>query len=341
MCQGGGTVADALTETARCNISGAAVLKISTKKETHMEFWKDNKLHRDGGPAIDCIKMGLAYQEYWRDGHLDRTDGPAIAHESLRAEWWSGGQRHRVEKDGPALTVNGKIMLSPIAHPLVQLNESPQEWLTFPNIQNSSLASYFTNIFGKHYDFSSVGDFGALPTVLASHMGADFSMNKLSWRVDNGRRQWDFPSKGNPSKDKREDSAEGKHILDLLGEYRPDEHMIVLYVSAIAECAEKLDAGNKFARYGPSAMSLATMVFIHELGHAIHRLRAGFERTEVFDDYLNAEKLAQHFTMTAIRAYGVRVEDIFIDLEKNQPPAYSEWRKAGATSWENCRKLFS
>ena len=127
-----------------------------------------------------------------------------------------------------------------------------------------------------------------------------------------------------------------------------------------------------------ASWTLTTLVFLHELGHAIHhalRLEklasAKSKRMQfneelagkpdaIFDlDFLNgldelvetrrfhrhggreiAETVAQHFMMTCIRAHGMRAEWIEEQLERGQPWVYSAWRKCGfATTWDGCREL--
>jgi len=63
-------------------------------------FWHDanNKLHRDGGPAIEYVgRMKIWYQH----GDHHREDGPAIEDANGDKYWYQHGQRHREE--GPAV----------------------------------------------------------------------------------------------------------------------------------------------------------------------------------------------------------------------------------------------
>ena len=59
---------------------------------------KNNKLHRDDGPAaIDSSKT-----EWYQNGKLHRDDGPAYVHANGTKEWYQHGKLHR--DDGPAVT---------------------------------------------------------------------------------------------------------------------------------------------------------------------------------------------------------------------------------------------
>ena len=297
----------------------------------YMEFWKDNKLHRDDGPAVDCRKVGLAHQEYWTEGRLHRIDGPAIAHESLREEWWMDGRRHNDK--APALIVKKKNQLTLMPSPLPPLSEVPQDWTTFPHIDNSSLADYFTLIFGGEYQFNSLGEFGAMPVVMAQHLEAIFPSGQLHWKVDNTRGYM-----------KPTEHEEDQSQTDLLGCYSPSEKMITLFVRAIAECAREIDRENYAEQHGhlaPTAMSLAVMVYLHELGHAIHHLKLGFADDASLGEPMFCEKLAQHFTMTSIQSYGARADEVFYYLERNSHPAYWQWRAAEPADWPKCQALYA
>jgi hypothetical protein len=59
-------------------------------------WYYDNKIHRDGGPAVEAI----TFHEYWQHGLKHRINGPAI--DALnRKEYWIDGMLHR--EDGPAI----------------------------------------------------------------------------------------------------------------------------------------------------------------------------------------------------------------------------------------------
>ena len=72
--------------------------------ECRLEFtdqtshYKDYKLHREGGPAIECAN---GTKEWWIDDKQHREDGPAIEWADGSKWWYIDGKRHR--EDGPAI----------------------------------------------------------------------------------------------------------------------------------------------------------------------------------------------------------------------------------------------
>lgn len=53
-------------------------------------FWKkNNKLHREDGPAL-LTKKGVRY--WFNNGKLHREDGPAIEFANGTKEWWFNGE---------------------------------------------------------------------------------------------------------------------------------------------------------------------------------------------------------------------------------------------------------
>ena len=88
-------------------------------------------------------------------------------------------------------------------------------------------------------------------------------------------------------------------------------------------------------------MTLAAMVFFHEMGHAIDHFRRGARSDDDLGTLIRKETLAQHFMMTAIRITGKRAEPLEEMLEQGQPSAYRAWRAYGdSTNWDGCRRLF-
>jgi len=64
--------------------------------------YKNGKLHREDGPAIEREDGS----KEWRiDGKLHRLDGPAYEDGNRYKSWWIDGKRHRV--DGPAVEYVG------------------------------------------------------------------------------------------------------------------------------------------------------------------------------------------------------------------------------------------
>ena len=315
------------------------------------EHWQGGILHREDGPAVisesDPRFGPLPYEEYWIDGDLHRDGGPAVSG-PLRAEYWKNDWRRRHRVDGPALVVrNGKkLSLAPNCFEQVpKLAEGSYGWTTFPKVGDVYLSDYLSDLFGGSYPFKSLGDFGAEPMHMAFRMAAFFEPNlrfEISYErgfVDLGCDDWQ-PSahpdnKLQPDTKKIDDNTPG--LLDLLGCYRCSDHTIVLYIRAIAECAERLDRA-KHPHCAPCAMTLAAMVFFHEMGHAIDHFRRGARPDDDLGTLIRKETLAQHFMMTAIRTTGKRAEPLAEMLEQGQPSAYQAWKTCGySTDWDGCQ----
>ena len=134
-------------------------------------------------------------------------------------------------------------------------------------------------------------------------------------------------------------AADEGPVFERLGSYNVDRKLITLHVKAI-EAAAKLLAvklpPESCTACAPLALNLAVMVFVHELGHALHHWRIQGNLTDIIE----AETLAQHFTVTAIESFGLGLRLIFDALEAMQSDEYREWRKAGATTWEQCRIIY-
>ena len=54
--------------------------------------WRNGKLHRDDGPAIEWAD---GYSAFWREGKRHRDDGPAIEYPNGYREWWRDGVQQR------------------------------------------------------------------------------------------------------------------------------------------------------------------------------------------------------------------------------------------------------
>ena len=61
-------------------------------------WYRNGKLHRDDGPAVESANGTKAWYKY---GRRHRSNGPAIIHPDGYKEWWSNGEIHR--EDGPAI----------------------------------------------------------------------------------------------------------------------------------------------------------------------------------------------------------------------------------------------
>jgi len=73
-------------------------VKVKIENNISYHFFKNGKLHREDGPAIEFAN-GNKY--WWIDGKRHREDGPAIEYNNGNKEWWINGKLHR--EDGPAV----------------------------------------------------------------------------------------------------------------------------------------------------------------------------------------------------------------------------------------------
>ena len=64
-------------------------------------FYKNGKLHREDGPAIEYAD---GYKAWYLNGNLHRTDGPAVEYATGTKFWYLNGVLHRT--DGPAIEYN-------------------------------------------------------------------------------------------------------------------------------------------------------------------------------------------------------------------------------------------
>jgi hypothetical protein len=89
------------------------------------EWYKEGKLHRLEGPAIERV---LGCQLWWVEGLLHRLDGRS----GIQKEWWIEGQRHRI--DGPAIEsddcnewwIKGKRHR--LGGPAIEFKNGDKEW---------------------------------------------------------------------------------------------------------------------------------------------------------------------------------------------------------------------
>lgn len=63
-------------------------------------YWynKNNTLHRDDGPAIECVNGA---KMWYYNGKKHREDGPACEYDDGCIIWFKNGKKHRI--DGPAV----------------------------------------------------------------------------------------------------------------------------------------------------------------------------------------------------------------------------------------------
>ncbi len=320
----------------------------------HREYWKDGLLHRDDGPALITQRLGLSYEEHWRDGQLHREVGPAVWHDRVREEYFNRNSRHRL--DGPAIDAPRRIRLPLMDRAfdaVPRLATDLRPWTDFSTVGQQRIPNYLDMVFGGTHPFATYGDFGAMPTVMVERVRfTDLDLSQLRYAISYDLPDWRhrFPSDDNelpgvpaqykpvgknPSYDPCEDC---RGIFDLLGTYSPKDKLITLYIRAISECAERLDAipNNPC---GPSPMTLTTLIFLHELGHAIHHAVRGGGADDDLGGALLAETVAQHFMMTCVRTHGVRAEWLEGRLEEGQPKVYRAWRDTDPTTWEGFRAL--
>ena len=71
------------------------ITKLSDDK---LEYYVNDKLHRDDGPAV-VYHSGSKF--WYQHGRRHREDGPAIELWTGTKEWFNHGVRHR--EDGPAI----------------------------------------------------------------------------------------------------------------------------------------------------------------------------------------------------------------------------------------------
>lgn len=59
-----------------------------------MEWWLNDKRHREDGPAVEDTDGN---KEWWVDGGLHREDGPAIDEIDGEKQWWVHNHIVRIE----------------------------------------------------------------------------------------------------------------------------------------------------------------------------------------------------------------------------------------------------
>lgn len=335
---------------------------------SHQEYWQHGLLHREGGAALVTTRLGHSYEEYWEQGQLHRAGGPAVWHDGVREEYWRSNLRHR--EDGPAVCVDGRIRLPLMDREfnlVPRISTALTSWANYPYVGDplERIPNYLNNVFGGVHPFGTLGDFGATPTVMVNQLALNVDLGEVKYQISYDTVNWqdrfysraddkrspgceddisqeDEPYKGDDGPDiPHRKGADGVGIFELLGLYTPKTQQITLFIKAIAECANRLDqsAGNLC---GPSAMTLTTMVFLHELGHALHHAKRGGKPDDDLGGTVDAETVAQHFMMTCIRSYGRRAEWLAERLEHGQPAAYGAWQICGHdTRWDDCRRVFT
>jgi hypothetical protein len=72
--------------------------KVTVDDYGTIQWYLKNKLHREDGPAIECVDGD---KEWYLNGKRHREDGPAIECANGDKAWYLNGQCHR--EDGPAV----------------------------------------------------------------------------------------------------------------------------------------------------------------------------------------------------------------------------------------------
>ena len=199
---------------------------------------------------------------------------------------------------------------------------NPLPWTSFPFIE-----------LGRHFSpewhtstfwLPPLGGFKAYtPIKCIEAMGGAFEDVVPCWEIDEERGY---------------NAEDAGPVFERLGIYCCESRRITLYIKSIEEAAKLLAAKlppEPCNAGAPLALNLAVMVYLHELGHALHHWRIQENLPEI-----EAETLAQHFTVTSIESFGLGLRLIFDALEAMQSDEYREWRKAGATTWEQCRIFY-
>ena len=95
-------------------------IKIYPNPNGRKEYYSNDLLHREDGPAIE---YNDGSKEYWINGIQHREDGPAVEHETGTKEYWIVGKLHR--EDGPAIEYSD----GDIEYYLCGKEYSYEEWL--------------------------------------------------------------------------------------------------------------------------------------------------------------------------------------------------------------------
>ena len=133
-------------------------------------------------------------------------------------------------------------------------------------------------------------------------------------------------------------SAVDEHdVFNRMGSYRRYPRRITLHIKAIEEAALLL--AEKIPHYdhnasGPLALNLAVMVFLHKIGQALYYTKLGFTKER---DIAELNLRAQHFTLTAIEAFGPQARPLFDLLVGTLQLTGNGLSDAGPTTWSQCQ----
>ena len=290
------------------------------------EVWNiEGKLHSESGPAVEIVREKQSiYSEFWKNGRYEKFEGT----------------RHGLINPKTPIPSYPQNMVLAKGMRLGDLLDN--EYSVFLDISNWISNSCYC----RENFFSSHGDFGAQAkvTIKALKISTAFE-EKLKEKVtvkiiDEDEKGVDIDDLFNPERPRPE--------TDPLGLYIPKEKQIVLFIRKIVKCANRLDQAihdnvKIYKKIGmPCAMTLFNIVYLHELGHAIHHSRTGFcDKWHALDVKI-LEQLAQLFARTCIEEHGNQSsKNVFEELEQRQSSIYREWRKLASTlDWNNCIQRF-
>jgi hypothetical protein len=78
-----------LCPNEKCN-SIDGINKFAVYANGNKEWYKNDKLHRENGPAMECLN---GKKVWYKDGIVHREDGPAIEYPNGGKLWYKNGQR--------------------------------------------------------------------------------------------------------------------------------------------------------------------------------------------------------------------------------------------------------
>ena len=318
-----------------------------------IELWKKGLLHNSKGPAVKTHRLGRLYEENWNNGMLHCETGPAVIHHDINQEFYIENRKKNTERLGE--TIKLPYLNDEDFSKVKYLNTRQRKWEKFPGSRGQNIPIYLNNLFDGLNPFSRFGDFGATAKFIVNYLSketfeTDKTQNLNSDKITNNNNY--LLGKLLKSLDEvkysisydENVSAEGHNsptLVDKLGSYNLENKLITLYIKKIFFCAQDIDT--KFSNFsGSTAMTLTYMVFLHELGHAIHHAVRGGSRedADMLKDREKCEIIAQHFMMTCIEKFGVRAVCIESELAKTQPCIYNKWRTdKNPTTFEGFKEL--
>lgn len=222
-------------------------------------------------------------------------------------------------------------------------HSSPEPLATFPIQQGHNVSDKSTYHF-QHPSAPAVPtqiDFAIDVNYMMDVMGAHFGDGEAPrWGIANDEKFSDWDNYLSRDWRREETDSVRKNfpgiILDRLGQYDSSNRVITLFLPSIVRVASQLDR-DLTGRAQSCVTALATIVFLHELGHALHHTFNDFSTA----DTERKEMFAQHFTLTASTYFGgASAAEVFHKLGKRQPSIYREHEKHPTYDWATCRRLF-